>query len=61
MGPVPTEESPLATDEFFWRDRNCKHRWIIEPANGPTSMGRCRHCGAEREFINNPDAVIIQP
>ena len=28
------------------------HHWRIEPPNGPTSMGRCRTCGEEREFQN---------
>lgn len=30
----------------------CKHRWDIEPPGGPTSKGRCRRCGEEREFSN---------
>jgi hypothetical protein len=30
----------------------CRHHWIIEAANGPTSQGRCKHCGAERDFFN---------
>ena len=30
----------------------CIHHWIIEPANGATSMGVCKLCGAEREFSN---------
>lgn len=30
----------------------CCHRWIIEPADGPTSKGVCQFCGAEKEFDN---------
>jgi hypothetical protein len=30
----------------------CVHRWVIESPNGETSHGRCRHCGAEKEFPN---------
>jgi hypothetical protein len=30
----------------------CVHRWVIESPNGETSRGRCRHCGAEKEFPN---------
>jgi hypothetical protein len=30
---------------------------MVEPAGGPTSGARCRRCGAERDFFNNPDAV----
>ena len=28
------------------------HHWLIEPANGATSPGICRLCGAEKEFAN---------
>jgi len=31
------------------------HRWAIEPADGPTSKGRCHGCGAERVFRNSLD------
>ena len=31
---------------------NCTHHWLIEPANGPTSVGVCQECGAEAEFQN---------
>jgi hypothetical protein len=31
----------------------CLHYWLIESADGPTSMGVCKHCGAEREFFNS--------
>jgi hypothetical protein len=30
----------------------CIHHWLIEPPNGPTSMGVCKRCGAMREFDN---------
>ena len=30
----------------------CHHYWVIEVANGPTSQGRCKHCGASKEFLN---------
>ena len=30
----------------------CVHFWLIEPANGPKSHGRCRLCGVERDFLN---------
>ena len=30
------------------------HHWIIEVANGATSPGVCRLCGAEKEFSNSP-------
>jgi hypothetical protein len=31
----------------------CKHHWLISPPSGPTSLGRCKHCGEERYFINS--------
>jgi len=37
---------------------NCKHHWLIESANGPTSHARCKTCRAEREFYNDPDMVL---
>jgi len=30
----------------------CNHYWEIEIANGPTSVGKCKHCGEVREFYN---------
>ena len=30
----------------------CRHHWLIQPADGPTSNGVCRICGETREFKN---------
>ncbi len=30
----------------------CKHYWIINSPNGPTSRGVCKYCGVEKEFDN---------
>ncbi|MBI4200560.1 MAG: hypothetical protein HY535_08840 [Chloroflexi bacterium] len=30
----------------------CRHHWLIEPPQGPTSPGVCLLCGARREFKN---------
>jgi hypothetical protein len=30
----------------------CHHYWVIEVANGPTSMGECKYCNERREFQN---------
>ena len=30
----------------------CAHYWIIEPANGPMSRGKCRVCLEVRDFKN---------
>ncbi len=31
----------------------CRHHWIIEIANGPTSRGVCQYCGESRDFFNS--------
>ena len=42
---------PAATQAGRGRARSL-HHWVIDPANGPFSWGRCRHCGARRRFRN---------
>jgi len=32
----------------------CRHHWVIELAQDPTSRGVCRLCGEQREFSNFP-------
>jgi hypothetical protein len=44
------------------REKRCQHHWLIEQAAGPTSLGRCQRCGAERDFYNDPEAArLVQP
>ena len=31
----------------------CVHHFVIEPPNGPISIGRCKKCGWEREYENH--------
>ncbi len=31
----------------------CAHFWRIESPNGPTSRGKCKHCGATQDFMNS--------
>ena len=33
-------------------ESQCQHHWVIEVANGPTSMGKCKFCGESKEFYN---------
>ncbi len=33
-------------------ETECRHHWLIEAPNGMTSPGRCKVCGAERDFNN---------
>ncbi len=30
----------------------CRHHWVIQPADGPVSNGACQICGESREFKN---------
>ena len=40
---------------------SCRHYWIIEVANGPTSKGVCKYCGETRDFLNViPDFTVIK-
>ena len=32
---------------------NCVHHWVIEPASGPISRGKCKGCKATRDFANS--------
>ncbi len=48
--PVTGDERQEAT--------TCRHHWIIEVPNGPTSRGVCKRCGAEREFRNSSEDYI---
>jgi len=33
-------------------EQACHHYWVIDVANGPKSLGRCKHCGEAKEFFN---------
>ncbi len=35
----------------------CRHHWLIQAADGPTSNGVCRICGEVREFKNYVEAA----
>lgn len=39
----------------------CKHYWKIASSSNPTSIGVCKYCGAEKEFLNSlPDYTVIR-
>ena len=49
--------------EHATRDDNGGHHhyWIIQAAEGPTSKGVCKLCGAEKEFLNSmPDLTVVK-
>lgn len=33
--------------------RDCRHHWVIEPANGRYSRGECRKCHETKAFENS--------
>ena len=34
----------------------CCHHWVIQPATGPVSEGKCQNCGESRGFKNYVEA-----
>ena len=36
----------------------CAHHWVIASPNGEMSMGRCKVCGAEKEFPNSAEDYL---
>ncbi len=38
--------------EITPRSEEHAHHWLIDEADGPLSRGRCKRCGAVREFKN---------
>ena len=43
MPEVSKENTAAASQE-------CKHRWLLEAPVGELTQGRCRLCGASKEF-----------
>ena len=37
----------------------CKHHWLIDTPQGPTSAGRCKNCGSTKDF-NNSSRYLIE-
>ena len=35
----------------------CRHHWVIETPNGSISGGRCKRCGATKEFRNSSEEL----
>ena len=40
------------------REKDCQHHWVIDPAEGATSNGRCRLCGTSKSFFNVYEDVV---
>jgi len=33
--------------------KKCTHYWIVEPPTKGNSIGKCKFCGARKEFVND--------
>ncbi|KPJ48208.1 MAG: hypothetical protein AMJ38_05815 [Dehalococcoidia bacterium DG_22] len=53
MSKVTVIEPDEATKEA-----GCRHHWLIESPQGPTSMGICKLCGAQKEFRNSASDLL---
>ena len=47
IAPIPEVEDNTAATVA-----ECRHHWVIQPADGPVSTGACQICGESREFKN---------
>ena len=47
-GPEPGANGKGAAEA----NGKCRHYWVIESPEGPVSIGRCKNCGAVKEFQN---------
>ncbi len=36
----------------------CRHHWVIATPNGALSGGRCKRCGATRDFRNSSEDLM---
>ena len=46
-----TDKSEKSSNICIDNGETC--HWVIEPPNGPVSMGKCKKCGTEKEFKNS--------
>jgi hypothetical protein len=58
--PVDVIPEERSEDAPIFQAPTCQHHWIIESPSGPTSIGRCKLCGAERQFPNSAEGPLRQ-
>ena len=46
-----TDKPESSTTQCVEKGETC--HWVIEPPNGPVSMGKCKKCGTQKEFKNS--------
>ena len=50
---MPRKKSVLVPPLDAIGEPTCRHHWMIEPANGPTSWGECQRCHEGKKFQNS--------
>ncbi len=46
------KEKEIVKEKALKEEPKCHHFWVIDVANGPSSLGKCKVCGEKREFLN---------
>jgi len=46
------KEKTIVQEQEKKPEQACHHYWVIDVANGPSSLGKCKICGEKREFMN---------
>ncbi|MCI0812069.1 MAG: hypothetical protein J4O10_11015 [Chloroflexi bacterium] len=49
---IAPEPEPEVENNAAATVAECRHHWVIQPADGPVSIGACQICGETREFKN---------
>ena len=55
---IDTKERVLTVNQTDRQEVDCRHHWIIELPDGPTSPGECKFCCVTREFPNTIEGAI---
>ena len=51
-----TQLEPSASSTEEQEGPQCCHHWVIQPATGPVSTGKCLNCDEIRDFKNYVEA-----
>jgi hypothetical protein len=46
------KEKVAVQEKIQKTEQKCHHFWVIDVANGPSSLGKCKFCGEKKEFFN---------
>jgi hypothetical protein len=51
-------QSPVVEPFVEQEAPQCRHHWVIESPHGATSAGRCKLCGALKQFRNSAEDTL---